>query len=78
MQESEILKALTQKSEEYRNLGEEHKNLKQLLGELNQRVYLSPDEEMEKKRIQKLKLQKKDMMASLLKQYKQEQGLNKS
>ena len=63
-------------NEDYKKLTDEHSNLKQLLKEFNERVYLSADEEMERKRIQKLKLQKKDSMAKMLREYKTKQGFN--
>jgi uncharacterized protein len=51
--------------EEIDRLQREHKELKARLSELNSRLYLSPDEEIERKTIQKLKLQKKDRLAAL-------------
>jgi hypothetical protein len=50
--------------------------LEQLLDEFNERVYLTSDEEMERKRIQKLKLLKKDRMAMILRDFKEKKGLN--
>jgi uncharacterized protein YdcH (DUF465 family) len=76
MQENEIVKILSSENEEYKKLGEEHKTLEQLLDEFNERVYLTPDEEMERKRIQKLKLLKKDRMAMILRTFKEKKGLN--
>jgi len=76
MKENEMVRILTAENEEYRKLGEEHNTLEQLLSEFNGRVYLTPDEEMERKRIQKLKLQKKDRMAEILRDFKQRTNLN--
>lgn len=76
MQENEIVRILTAENEEYRKLGEEHKTLEQLLSEFNDRVYLTPDEEMERKRIQKLKLLKKDRMAEIFRDFKEKKNLN--
>ena len=45
----------------------EHQQLESRLDELNALVYLTPDEQFERKRIQKLKLQKKDMLHRLSK-----------
>jgi uncharacterized protein YdcH (DUF465 family) len=44
----------------------EHKDLETRLEELDGNVYLTPDEQFERKRIQKLKLKKKDQIASLM------------
>ncbi len=49
-------------------LAREHGELKARLSELNSRLYLSPEEEVERKTIQKLKLAKKDRLASLSEQ----------
>lgn len=50
---------------EIERLHREHNELKARLSELNSRLYLSPEEEVERKTIQKLKLQKKDRLALL-------------
>lgn len=47
-------------------LRREHNELKARLSELNSRLYLNPTEEMERRTIQKLKLAKKDRIASLM------------
>jgi uncharacterized protein YdcH (DUF465 family) len=70
MTESDIVKTLTKVNEAFRKLGEEHRSLDEKLSELQGRMYLTPDEEMEKKRMQKLKLLKKDQMAELVREYK--------
>ncbi|MBN1947576.1 MAG: hypothetical protein JW797_18045 [Bradymonadales bacterium] len=43
----------------------EHQALERRLEELDTLVYLTPDEQLERKRIQKTKLQKKDLMQAL-------------
>ncbi len=70
MESNEIRRKLAEENEEFRKLGEEHRSLEEMLSEFNERRYLSPDEEMEKKRIQKLKLLKKDRMAQMLREYR--------
>lgn len=51
---------------EIERLEREHRELKKRLSELNERRYLSPAEEVEKKTLQKLKLAKKDRLAVLV------------
>ena len=46
-------------------LEREHRELKARLSELNSRLYLSAEEQVERKKIQKLKLAKKDRLAQL-------------
>jgi len=50
---------------EWARLDREHRALKARLSELNSRLYLSPEEEVERKTMQKLKLAKKDRLAEL-------------
>ncbi len=76
MTENDIVKILAAENEEFRRLGEEHRELEKMLSEFNGRVYLTPEEEMEKKKIQKLKLLKKDKMAEIIRRYKENRPLN--
>lgn len=69
MKEEEIKEQLRRENEEFKKLDEEHKSLKALLAEIDKKVYLSADEEMERKKLQKLKLNKKDRMAELVRDY---------
>ncbi len=52
-------------SQEVARLKKEHRELELRLAELNKRHYLSPQEEVERKTLQKLKLAKKDRLAQL-------------
>lgn len=70
LNEEEIKELLKRESEEFKKLDEEHKSLKALLAEMDRKVYLSTDEEVERKKLQKLKLSKKDRMAELVREYK--------
>ena len=70
MNDEEIKELLRRENEEFRKLDEEHKSLKSLLAEMDRKVYLSADEEMERKKLQKLKLSKKDRMAEFIREYR--------
>ncbi len=50
---------------EVSRLQEVHRELKARLSDLNSRLYLSPDEQVERKRLQKLKLATKDRIVRL-------------
>ncbi|MCL0035587.1 hypothetical protein M1N00_02900 [Thermodesulfovibrionales bacterium] len=63
MNEEEIAEILEKEDEEFRSLCQEHKKLDNRLLEINKKIHLSPEEEVEKKMIQKEKLYKKDKMA---------------
>ncbi len=66
MGEQEVIDKLRAENEEYRALEAEHKALERALDEMNKRLHLSPEDEMERKTIQKQKLAKKDRMAELI------------
>ena len=64
-QEAKIA-ALAEKDPAFKALVQEHRSLDDKLKEFDRKVYLSPDEEMERKRLAKLKLAKKDKIAQLI------------
>lgn len=70
MSEPEIVKILSEENEEYKKLNVEHKHLEGVLEEFNTKKFLTADEEIERKRIQKLKLSKKDRMAEMIRDFK--------
>jgi uncharacterized protein len=70
LKEQEIVDQLKKENEEFKKLSEEHRNLDGLLVEIDNKRYLTPEEEVERKRIQKLKLLRKDRMAELIREYK--------
>lgn len=70
MKEQEIVDKLKKENEEFKKLSEEHRNLDGLLTEIDNKRYLTTEEEVERKRIQKLKLLRKDRMAELIREYK--------
>ena len=57
---------------EFRQLEEAHHRLDVELSELQKRYVLTPQEEVLKKQIQKEKLAKKDKMADLIRQYRED------
>ncbi|MBI5666127.1 MAG: DUF465 domain-containing protein [Nitrospirae bacterium] len=61
---------LKSENEEYKRLEEEHKKLEQVLDEMLKKRYLTADEEIEKKKIQKQKLHCKDRMAQIIREHK--------
>lgn len=68
--ETEIIEALREKNEEYRKLYEEHKKLEEALGEIDKSKYITAEEGLKRKAIQKQKLLKKDRMAEIIREYK--------
>jgi uncharacterized protein YdcH (DUF465 family) len=76
MTDEEIAKILQSQDDEFKRLGQEHRELEDKLSDFNGRVYLSPAEENEKKGMQKLKLKKKDRMAEIIRKFRESISLN--
>lgn len=70
MKEEEVVELLKKENEEFKKLAEEHKELDVILSEMDRKVYLTTEEEVERKKLQKLKLNKKDRMAEIVRDYK--------
>jgi len=61
-----LVQELFDNSPRFRMLFEEHRLLEKELSELEDRPYLTPEQEFEKKKMQKLKLAGKDEMERML------------
>jgi uncharacterized protein len=67
----EVLRAkLRMEDPEFQKWEEEHHKLESTLASIDSHVYLTPEEEVERKRIQKLKLAAKDKMMDLIRRRK--------
>ena len=71
MKDSEVIKKLRSENEEFKKLEDDHRKLDEYLDEMSKKKYLTAEEEMEKKTLQKKKLQYKDKMAQLIKEGRQ-------
>ncbi len=69
MTKEEIMQTLRKENEEFIKLEVEHKQLEETLREIDKKKYLTPEEEIERKNIQKQKLQVKDRMAEFVRDY---------
>jgi len=68
--DEELIQTLLEREPELRRYYEEHVDLERQLGVYQQKHYLTPDEELEKKRLQKLKLAGKDKIMEILSRYR--------
>jgi len=68
--DEELIRTLLEREPELRQYYEEHVDLEQRLEVFQQKLYLTPEEELEKKRLQKLKLAGKDKIMSILSRYR--------
>lgn len=76
MKDEEIVEVLKRESEEFRRILLEHKELDNQLQDLGKKAYLTPEEEMEEKRMKKEKLSRKDRIAQLVRDYRKAHTLN--
>ena len=70
--EDAIVEQLRHTNTEFREVEESHHRLDLELNELQRRHVLTPSEEIEKRRIQKEKLAKKDKLAELIRLYREQ------
>jgi uncharacterized protein YdcH (DUF465 family) len=68
--DEELIQTLLEREPELRHYYEEHTDLERRLGTYQQKLYLTPEEELEKKRLQKLKLAGKDKIMEILSRYR--------
>lgn len=68
--DEELIDSLIDREPELRRYWEEHVDLEKQLAGLQAKLYLSPEEEVEKKRLQKLKLAGKDKIMEILSRYR--------
>jgi uncharacterized protein YdcH (DUF465 family) len=64
--DEELIVTLLEREPDLRRYYEEHTALERELSPLQEKIYLSPEEEVEKKRLQKLKLAGKDKIMEIL------------
>ncbi|MDV2502335.1 MAG: DUF465 domain-containing protein [bacterium] len=69
--QEELVDRVKQEDEGFRKLAEEHQVLELQLEELNKLRYLTSDQEVERKNLQKQKLMKKDRMIAILREHQQ-------
>ncbi len=64
-----LLEKVSQENPEFRELYKEHSSLKLKVDEFNKMKLITPEQEIENKKYQKLKLSLKDRMEKILSQY---------
>jgi len=72
--DEELIRQFLDHDNELRALYQEHQELKQQLETFRTKIYLSTEEELEKRRIQKLKLASKDRIMELLHRHVQHEA----
>lgn len=69
--DQELVRGLWDSNPRFRKLFEEHQLLEKELNNLSDKSFLSPEEELEKKKMQKLKLAGRDEMEQILSAHRQ-------
>jgi uncharacterized protein YdcH (DUF465 family) len=70
VRDENIIEILTKEDDEFKRLVDEHRDLDRKIQELDTRIYLLPEEEVERKKLSKIKLSKKDKIAKIVSDYK--------
>ena len=66
----ELIQRLSEENPRFRKLHEEHLLFEKQLQEMEERTYLTPEEDLERKKIKKLKLAGKEEMEDILRDYR--------
>ena len=68
--EMQAIVSLLDRDPELKQYYEEHQELEKRLDQFQHKLHLSPDEEVEKKRLQKMKLAGKDKIMAILEKHR--------
>jgi uncharacterized protein YdcH (DUF465 family) len=66
----ELIQRLSEENPRFRKLHEEHLLFEKQLEDLEERTYLTPEEDLERKKIKKLKLAGKEEMEAILREFR--------
>jgi uncharacterized protein len=72
--DEELIQTLILGDPELKQFYEEHLALEARLAEFNRKVYLTPEQDLEKKQLQKKKLQGKDHIMEILEKHRTDHG----
>ncbi|MDP3182400.1 MAG: DUF465 domain-containing protein [Desulfobaccales bacterium] len=73
--DEELIAEWLDRDPELKRYVEEHRELERLLEGFNRRPYLTAQESMERKRLQKMKLAGRDRIEQILAKYRQKEGV---
>ena len=68
--DEQLIISLIDRDPELKRFYEEHVHLEKQLAQMNHKGFLNPDEELERKRLQKVKLAGKDRIMEILTRYR--------
>ena len=70
MKEQEIIEKLKQENADFKKVHDEHHRLDEVLVDIDRKVYLTPEEDIERKKLAKQKLHLKDRLAEFVRDYR--------
>ena len=73
--EEELVEKICRENKGFKKLWENHYELKEKIQEFERRRFLTPAEELESKRLKKLKLKEKDLMMQMVNEYRSKNAL---
>jgi uncharacterized protein YdcH (DUF465 family) len=72
--DEEIIEILVSEDEDFKALVDNHRELDKSIQQLDSKIYLLPQEKMERKNLSKMKLAKKDRIAKVISDYRKKRN----
>ncbi len=69
--DEQLIQSLVDRDPELKRYYDEHVQLEKRLAQMNHKAFLNPEEELERKRLQKVKLAGKDRIMEILTKYRE-------
>ena len=67
--EEDLVEKICRENKEFKKLWENHYELKEKIQEFERMKYLTPEEELERKKLKKVKLKEKDLIMQMVSEY---------
>jgi len=71
--EEDLVEKICRENKEFKKLWENHYELKEKIQEFERMKYLTPEEELERKNLKKIKLKEKDLIMQMVSEYRSKQ-----
>ncbi|HJN01706.1 MAG: DUF465 domain-containing protein [Nitrospinae bacterium] len=71
--EEDLVEKICRENKEFKKLWENHYELKEKIQEFERMKYLTPEEELERKKLKKIKLKEKDLIMQMVSEYRSKQ-----
>ena len=71
--EEDLVEKICRENKEFKKLWENHYELKEKIQEFERMKHLTPEEELERKKLKKIKLKEKDLIMQMVSEYRSKQ-----